>query len=169
MKKILLVLILVVVFSGAAFADHPDNQLGIGVMFRWGDSLFEKGATHYAGAALSLKVPSIPIFWGINMSFGSNHFGLGVTGDKYFMEGALVPDINLHYFIGLGGWVNMWGFSDSFGLSFGARLPIGISWHLVDMIEIFLDVAPSLGIRVTPGFEFPAGGLPIELGFRIWL
>jgi hypothetical protein len=163
-KKILLVLILVVVFSGAVFADHPENKLGIGVMGRW-SGLWD--GIGYPGAALSLKVPGVPIFWGINLGFDSNYFSIGVSGDKYFMEGALVSDIKLHYFIGLGLWADLTRAGDTY-LSFGARLPIGLSWHLVDPVEIFLDVAPSLGVSINP-FHFPAGGWPIELGIRLWL
>jgi hypothetical protein len=36
------------------------------------------------------------------------------------------------------------------------------------MLEIFVDVAPSFGISLNP-FKFPAGGLPLEVGFRLWL
>jgi hypothetical protein len=168
MKKILLVLILVVVFSGVAFADHPDDQMGIGVMFRWDTITWKNDFDNNIGVALSLKAPSVPIFWGVNFGFGKNYFGLGVTGDKYFMEGTLVSAINLHLFVGLGMYGSLFRIVDSYSFGFGLRLPIGLSWHVIDMLEVFLDVAPSLGISVNP-FNFPAGGLPLELGFRLWL
>jgi hypothetical protein len=165
MKKILLVIILAVIFSGVAFADHPENQLGIGVMGGY-YSTFSGGFGGSAGFGLSLKVPSVPIFWGIYVpSF--NPLYLGVSGDKYLYEGDLVSDINLHWFLGLGGWFNI-GFSDPFYFVVGARLPVGLSWHVIDMLEVFLNVAPNLGLRLTQGAGL-VGGIPFELGIRLWL
>jgi hypothetical protein len=170
MKRFLIVLILVVVFSGAAFADHPEDQWGVGVMFRW-DLAWDRDFGDYSGAAFSLKVPDVPIFWGINLGFGSHYFKLGVTGDKYFIDQSLVPDINLHWYVGIGGYVNFYHVWDYFSFGFGARLPIGLSWH-IDIVEVFLDVAPGLGIRISPSygdkFNFPDGSLAFELGVRLW-
>jgi opacity protein-like surface antigen len=164
MKKILLVSVLAVIMAGAVFADHPDNKLGIGVMAGWYGGWGSGGLAH---TALSLKIPNVPIFWGANFSFSSNHFSLGVFGDKYFIERVLVSDIGLHWYVGVGAWVNL-GFGDASDLSAGARLPIGLSWHMLDFLELFMDVAPSLGIKIIPEIYFPAGGWPIELGVRFW-
>jgi hypothetical protein len=164
MKKILIVLVFVVVFSGAAFADHPDNQLGIGII--GGGYISFSGNGHSGGVGLSLKVPSLPIFWAFYLpSF--NPLSLGISGDYYLIEGVLVPDINLHWFAGLGGWLTLGGFNSNLWLSLGARVPLGLSWHLVDMFEIFLNVAPSLGLQVTSPQGF-YGFLPVELGIRLW-
>ncbi|MCL2210024.1 MAG: DUF3996 domain-containing protein [Treponema sp.] len=164
MKKIVIVLILSVIICGTAFADHPDGKFGIGIMGGWYGGW---GTSGYPSASLSLKIPDIPVFWGVNLSFGTGYFALGVSGDMYFLEGSLVPDVRLDWFIGLGGWLNI-GFGSATDFSFGARLPIGLSWHVIDMIEIFLNVAPSLGLQVAPKVYFPAGGWPIELGIRLW-
>jgi hypothetical protein len=173
MKKILLVLILIVVFSGVAFAHHPNDQMGIGVMFRWDTITWGNDYGNTLGVALSLKAPGVPIFWGVNFGFRENYFGLGVTGDKYFMEGALVPAINLHMFVGLGFYGSLFRVGDAFSFQVGARLPIGLSWHVIEMLEVFVDVAPSFGIRIASKSEkkikFPAGSLPLEVGFRLWL
>jgi len=167
MKKMLLVSILILVMAGAAFADHPNDKFGIGIMAGyWGG--WEKGGGS-AHTALSLKIPNIPIFWAINLGFDSNYFRMGVSGDYYLAEGVLVSDINLHWFAGLGAWVNLAFVSDNTYLSLGGRVPIGLSWHVLEIMEIFLDIAPSLGFQVTPDFHFPSGGWPIEIGIRIWL
>lgn len=88
MKRLLLVLILVVFFSGVAFADHPENKLGIGVMGRWA-GLWD--GTGSPGAALSLKIPGVPIFWGINLGINKDYFSLGISGDSIFLKALLFP------------------------------------------------------------------------------
>lgn len=166
MKKFLLVLVLfAIIATGTVFADHSNNKLGIGVMGGWYGGWGTSGWGH---AALSLKLPSIPIFWGISFGLGENHFYLGIQGDNYFYEGALVPQVNLHWFVGLGAWINVGGFGDNPFLSLGARIPLGLSWHIVDFLEVFLDIAPSLGLQVLPSVYFPAGGWPLEIGIRLW-
>jgi len=165
MKKILLVVILTVIMAGAVFADHPDNKFGIGVMAGWYGGWGSGGLAH---TALSLKIPNVPVFWGANLGFSSDHFSLGISGDKYFIESALVSGIGLHWYVGLGAWVDLLWFGDTADLSVGARLPIGLSWHILNFLELFLDVAPSLGVQIVPEFYFPAGGWPIELGVRFW-
>jgi len=164
MKKTVLVLILLAVISAGAFADHPGG-FGIGVVGgysgAWGAG---KGYSHYG---LSLKVPSIPIYWAVNMHITDDVFSFGLTGDKYILDNKLVPDINLNWFIGVGGWGGI-TISKELALSIGLRVPIGLSWQPLPLLEIFLDIAPSLGLAINP-LDFPAGGWPIELGLRFWL
>ena len=166
MKKLLLVSILILVTAGAAFADHP-KSFGIGLTgVRYQN--WEGGGSWQT--ALSLKVPAVPIFWAIYLGIGEGYTHLYVSGDKYVLEGELVPDINLHYYIGVGLY-GMLGFYDNSDadtlLAMGARVPIGLSWHAVDFLEVFLALVPSLGVRVNP-IHFPDGGWPFELGVRIW-
>ena len=166
MKKILLVFVLFIVLTGVASADHPDNKLGLGVMGGWHGAWSSGGGWGYT--SFSLKVPNVPLFWAINLGFKRNYFRLGVSGDIYFYERDLVSNINLHWMIGVGGWINI-GFGDAKGLAFGARLPIGVSWHALPFLEFFADIAPSLGFQLAPEFYFPAGGWPLEIGVRLWL
>jgi hypothetical protein len=167
MKKLLLVLALALILSVSVFADHPGG-LGIGIQGGYYGG-WESGSGA-PGAALSLKLPSIPIFWAISAHGESNFFTLGVAGDLYLIENALVPQINLHWHAGLGGWVGIGLGGDDLVLALGARVPIGLHIHLLDnFLELFLGVAPNLGVVISPEFHFPAGGWPIELGIRIWL
>jgi opacity protein-like surface antigen len=172
MKKLILIVLLgLVIATAGVFADHPAGW-GIGVEgqynFAWEG--FEGGS----GAALSLKAPQLPIFWGISLSFRDDTFGISVTGDKYITDKALIPDINLGWYLGLGGYVGLLHWSGYNMINFGARLPIGLSWRPLDFLELFLDVAPSLGLGIYFGdyvgdnFEFPEGGLGMDIGVRLW-
>jgi hypothetical protein len=168
MKKVMLVFVLFFILAGALSADHPENNLGLGVMGGWHGNWESLGGWGHGYTAFSLKIPKIPIFWALNLGFSSKYFILGISGDKYLFERDLVSEINLHWMIGLGAWVNL-GLGDAKGLEVGGRLPIGVSWHILSFLELFTDVAPSLGIKLIPDFYFPAGGWPLEIGVRFWL
>jgi hypothetical protein len=189
MKKILFVFVLAVILAtGTAFADHPDG-LGIGVVGGIGWGGFNGGGAY----GLSLKIPSIPVYWAVNLGFGSNYFRVGLTGDYYMIDQVLVKDIGLHWFLGLGGFFNFYSYSDKWNgiedynhthMNFGGRVPIGLSWQPVKLLEIFLDVAPSLGVGLNSGWEVKNStgvvvakedssggffwGIPLEIGLRLW-
>jgi hypothetical protein len=166
MRKMTLILALgVMVTTGAAFADHPSGW-GIGVV---GGLNGGWGGGAWPGLTVSLKVPSLPIYWGIGVGINRDSFSLGVTGDYYFYDRQLVPEIGLNWYLGLGGYFNAY-FSSSGGVSLGGRLPIGLSWQPLkpNVLELFLDIAPSLGIGINTGSVL-AGGWGGDFGIRFWL
>jgi hypothetical protein len=173
MKKLVLVLAFLVFMAVGAFAEHPSGW-GIGIV---GQSNFAwNGFTGYPGAALSLKTPQKPIFWGINARIKNSFFGVSVTGDYYIIDKRLTPDINFGWYFGIGGYADFYhvgGDSSYNGLGVGARVPIGIYIIPVSFFEVFIDVAPSLGLGIKfgneSGLELPAGGLGADLGIRFWL
>ena len=107
----------------------------------------------------------MPIFWAIDLELQDGYLGLALAGDYYLIDSQLIP--TLHWYLGVGGFVGL-GFSDnSMDLRLGARLPIGLSWQPIPLLEIFLQVVPSLGVSVIP-FYFPYGGWGGNLGIRLW-
>ena len=170
MKKFVILFALIAILAtGTVFADHPAGT-GIGVMGLFGGHWPGGG---YGGAAFSLKLPSLPIYWGVNLHFQKGVFSLGVIGDYYLIDSVLVSDLKLHWFLGLGGRVNLSFNDDEMLFGLGARIPIGLSWQPVEqdgmLLEVFADIAPSLGVRVSPKFYFPAGGWQGDVGIRLWL
>jgi hypothetical protein len=190
MKKLVLGIALAAILAtGAAFADHP---AGWGIGIQGGVDGGWAGSGAGGGGALSLKVPGVPIFWAVNMGFGSDHFSVGVSGDYYFIDSPLVPAAKLHWFLGGGGWFHFYSYSHTaygldsnyFSFALGARLPIGLSWQPFPVLELFADFAPSLGIafdsdgksKDSTGTEYTwhegkahlAGGWGIDLGIRLW-
>ena len=163
MKRFLIVMVLVAIIgAGTAFAD---NGLGIGVL--WGGSV-ENGLHNHA--ALSLKLPSMPIFWGIRLGIGDALY-IGVQGDMYILQGNLMP--TLSWFLGLGLYGNFY-IGDAIGIGFGGRVPIGLRWRPIGLLEIFGNVTPQIGGYLGLGehgsFMFPSGGyFGFELGVRLWL
>jgi hypothetical protein len=165
MKKIVIVLTILLALSASTFADHPAKRMGIGIV---GGSGYGSGTTG-GDIGLALKLESMPIYWQLNVHLVNGYFGLGATGDVYFNDENLLKegDFKLDWFLGLGGYANL-GFGSSASAAVGARVPVGLSWHITREFELWLDVVPSLGISVVP-LEFPDWNVGGELGFRVWL
>ena len=171
MKKVILVLVLIsLVTVGTLFAEHP-NGLGIGVVGGGNYGLI--GSSFGGHAGLSLKVPSLPIFWGIIAGFVPYYFSVSVTGDSYLFDSEIIP--TLGWFLGVGGYFSFYSYTGNNGyvrLAVGGRVPVGLSWQPLDLIELFIDVAPSFGLSIgaasnnaAMGFDFM---VPVEIGFRLW-
>jgi hypothetical protein len=165
-KKIAIAIALAAILAiGRAFA--VQDGLGIGVVGGGHGRLGSSGSVA-GGGALSLKLPTIPVYWGINFSFWETLW-LGVSGDFIHLidNQALVKDIGLSWFIRLGLYGKILLGSSLSALDFGARLPIGLSWQPVKLFEIFLDAVPSLGISIYDGIHL-SDGWSGELGIRLW-
>ena len=164
MKKFLLVFALVAILTaGTAYADHP-GHLGIGIVGGYYGGWNGGGSPNWG---LSLKLPVIPVFWGVWIPSFADPLVLHVTGDSYIFDLKLVPPINLHWYLGLGGYVGL-GFYDKLAIDLGVRVPIGLSWQPVKFLELFFEVAPSFGVHIHEKATF-GGGWPLGLGLRLWI
>ena len=183
MKKLIVVLALATILAtGTAFADHPDGW-GIGLITGFhGGWVGETAAGVPIG--LSLKIPNIPVFWGLSFGFGSEFFDTRIMGDYYIFDSPLGEDLNLHWFLGVGGFFDIFRFSRSYfflgkysytSVAFGARLPVGLSWQPKNFLELFLGITPGLGINIRGSGRVEKSGAtfavfwPIELGVRLWI
>jgi hypothetical protein len=131
---------------------------------------------------LHIKAPPLPVYWSVhldilNQGTKDSAFELDLTGDYYIIDKTLAADIGLGWFLGLGGYLSFYhqGPHTSYNsLGAGARLPIGLSLQPLDFLEIFMDIAPSIGARYYFGdktpkeFGFPAGGWQGDLAVRFW-
>jgi len=166
MKKFVLCLALFAILAvGTVFADHPG---GFGIGIQGGGGSHWGGGGFHPNAALSLKLPSLPIFWAARLDIYDGYFGLGVSGDYYLIDSKLVPAIGLNWYLGIGGSLGLSFGNDWMGLGVAARLPIGLSWQPVRLLEIFLQIVPSLGVSIAPSFHFPYGGWGGDIGIRLW-
>ena len=172
MKKLVMVIALATILAtGSVFA--VQDGFGIGVVGGFGGGWGAVG-TVAGGGALSLKLPGVPVYWGINLDIWGDGMWVGLTGDFIHLidNKPIVKAIALNWFIrgGLYGKVFIGG--SSLGLDIGARLPIGLSWQPIKLIELFLDVAPSIGLGMS--FNPDGVGLGVgggwagELGIRLW-
>jgi hypothetical protein len=156
------------------FAEHPEGW-GLGVMFHGGpywDNYLDNGS---GGFALSFKAPLLPIYWGINFDFLNYHISTGISGDYYLIDKIFVSDINLGWYLGIGGvfGVEFWdiGFTR---YTLGIRAPAGLYWHflrnykVINNLELILAMTPTIGIGFGDGEIRPSGGWFAEVGLRVW-
>jgi len=176
LKKFLFVLVIGLLIGSAAFADH--EGFGIGAVGGGGGGLGY--GSEYGNVGLSLKIPVIPIFWGVYGNFLRHYKGFGFTADYYFLDSYLIDrtlsgdggsgyDLKLHWFIGGGFFFNLFtrhGGKNYFDL--GIRVPIGLSWHIVKPLELFLAVVPGIGASNWRNNIFFLG-VKGEIGLRLWL
>ncbi|MCX7024599.1 MAG: hypothetical protein NT080_08265 [Spirochaetes bacterium] len=164
MKKIVVCAVLILAAS-VAFADHS-RGLSLGVV---GGSSYGEGGFGGGDIGLALHLPSVPIFWGIRANLNDAGLGLGVTGDSYVYDQSFITkgSLNLDWFLGLGGYLNIGLYDTGTTGAFGVRVPIGLSWHIGKPIELWLDLAPGLGLSVEP-LQFPDWNVVGEVGLRFW-
>jgi hypothetical protein len=156
--------------ASATWAAHP-NGLGVGGLFSRSFS-----ETSENNGALSLKIPQVPIHWGIAFAgdTDNDYFSVSLTGDVTMKSSYWVREIKFGYFVRLGAYGRFSVLNDDFGFSAGARLPIGVqAVFFNNFLELFIDVAPTLGIGTANyahfgKFYFPDWSIPVELGIRVW-
>lgn len=166
MKKIALVLAAGIIAAGTAFADHPDDETGIGFVLNtgYGDKDF------VLNPGLSLKVKGFPVFWGLFLQsgFGDDDFtGIGITGDYYFFEKNFRNEtltnedgdynLKIDWYAGIGGFVDfLFRDSNRNSAALGIRIPAGLSWHIVRQAELAIGIVPQFGIGDIPAFRAKA-------------
>lgn len=165
-RKTLLIGIIWCMLSSVVFADHR-NGTGIGGVLGTNYGIAGAGAN----LGLSLKTPSIPIFWAAFLGIQNKNVAFGITGDKYLYDQDLVSekDFNLDWYFGIGAYLNMGSINDKFLSAAGVRFPIGLSWHINKEYEMFIALDPSVGISISPDLKFPDLFVAAELGLRYWM
>jgi hypothetical protein len=144
------------------------SAFGIGAQFNGNAS-----GVFVPGAALAIS-PNDSTHLALNWYLGEKTTTLGLTGDFWILDPAISSFSmgSFNFFLGVGLFGNLWlhdgGNSSLHG---GVRVPIGLHLYLNRQIfEIYLQAAPSLGLRFYPDF----GGtdnffIPFAVGFRFWI
>ncbi|MBT3273788.1 MAG: hypothetical protein HN368_11575 [Spirochaetales bacterium] len=148
-KKILIIAVLVALLSAPVFS------IGIGAAFSAGFVSLP------SQAMLSLKLDEYPAVFGVGASLGADSFQIGVTADWWLYRTNLVSIFDLY--IGPGLYAQI---GSNFGL--GIRIPVGLQAFVLDPLELFLEIAPALGISFGDTVSFPNFGVQGGLGFRFW-
>jgi len=159
----LLVFLFVCVFAGGAFAADHDG-FGIGTAFYGG---------YGYGPGLLLKIPPLPLYWGINVSVGGirgvqddPYFGVSISSDYHFLERAFPGNEKFGWFLG-GGLIFSHSHFDGKSALAG-RLPAGITFSPIRTLDFVFELAPSAGFCAwSSAVEFDYG-MSGSLGIRYW-
>ncbi|MEK6795287.1 MAG: DUF3996 domain-containing protein [Spirochaetota bacterium] len=172
MKKLFLTVAFAVSMSAGAFAAHSSMEgLSLGIGFR-GDYLLGSGGvgnTGY-GPAFMFKLPGFPPMFGVAFNFGAAGFNLGVTADWWLFKTTLASGtVDLCLYIGPGVY-GSFSFASSYAnIGVGLRIPVGLQLFIIAPFEIFLELAPAIGVGgIGNTIYFPAWGVQGNLGFRFW-
>lgn len=121
------------------------------------------GGTVGGGVLLSAQFDSLPFLLGLGFSGGGGSFNIGVTADWILYRAPLAGALGLY--AGPGLYVDLG--NNLFDI--GARIPVAIYIFPIDIIELFLEVAPTIGIGFGGGtVRFPEFALQGAFGFRFW-
>ncbi|MDR2150974.1 MAG: hypothetical protein LBO67_09275 [Spirochaetaceae bacterium] len=152
----------------ALFAEHPAG-IGLGLAAGGGPGLAYNSGT----AAFSLKIPSLPFYWGLAVNFYDNRARMNVQGDYYFIDKTLDSGLFIGWFCGAGFFLGLELGNSSAGFALGARVPVGLSWqyrkiNALDSLEVFAGLTPHIGCTALPVLRFDLV-FNFEIGVRIWL
>jgi len=192
MKKIVLIVALIAIIGvGTTFAGEYPNGFGIGIFGQYGFG--DIGGT---GGGLAIKLPGVPVFWGLNVGLDSgtdwSYLGFGLIGDFHFIENSLGG--NLNWWLGIGGLFRMDLYSQTFRyasnsdtadynyINIAARIPVGVNITF-STFDLYFQAVATLGARLYSGYDFTLWGIqfkedstvgfgwgvPLELGIRFWL
>ncbi|MFP3960644.1 MAG: hypothetical protein ACLFUX_10785 [Spirochaetaceae bacterium] len=113
-------------------------------------------------AMLSVKVPQLPVLWGLGLQVGENEANLGLTADWWLYTTNLFSFVNLY--VGPGLYAAL---PDP--LELGGRVPIGINAYPVEVFEVFFEVAPAMVlVSDRSGITIPDFAVQGAFGFRFW-
>lgn len=166
MRKKLGILFFLVTIAGSA------NLFSMGIGLQGN---YNAGEFFAPGIAVTFKLDSTPFYYAVNWRIEEKVQNIGVTADYWVLNKNLVYLANspLNIFFGIGGFCNLTfnqnDGADAFESSLGLRVPVGVNMYLADgVIEPFVQVAPSFGLRFIPAIEADKVYWPISAGFRIW-
>ena len=155
MKRIIIVLLVLLIAGGSAFAS---SGLGVGAAFNL-EIIGQNGVV--PGVSALFSPPKIPLMIGAAAIIGSSQTTILVTADWWLYQSPLVWKVGLY--IGPGLYVLI---ADPFQL--GVRVPVGFQIFPLDPLEIFIEITPQLGIGFGDPVTFPEFSLMGAVGARFW-
>jgi hypothetical protein len=154
MKKLIIALALAILVAASVSA------VGIGAVFG-----YDYWGLPGSNVVVTAKLDQYPFIFGLGLAVSSSGLNLGFTADDWIVNEKLfnINDIVIKWYVGLGGYLGV----SSSGFYAGARVPIGLNSFVTKQVEVFLEIAPTLALKIP--LEFPVYGLMSGLGFRFWL
>ncbi|MDR2658829.1 MAG: hypothetical protein LBC27_02405 [Spirochaetaceae bacterium] len=149
--------ILVIAAALFVFASVEAFSFGLGVRGNWGyDGI---------GGGSLLFSPNRDFHFGLSYYIG-DVLHLGLTADWWFYEWELAGPLSLYIGAGLYGWVWL---GDDVNTGLGVRVPVGLDLNPTDWLEIFLEIAPQIGVGLLPSVGISGNWISASIGIRFWI
>ncbi|MCL2186882.1 MAG: hypothetical protein FWB86_13675 [Treponema sp.] len=154
MKKFILIAALITfIGAGTAFA-----EFGIGVHGGFGGI--------GGGGGLNLAFSNVFVYIDA-VGLGNNNMNFsGAVDFLRLYDTSFAKSFN--FYIRLGICASFWGSNDYLGLAAGVRIPIGLSWRPIPLIELFLQVLPQISLQILPSIDLWGNFWGGNLGIRLW-
>lgn len=155
-RTVVLITMLIFIASGTVFA--KGTNFAIGAEY----SIDVLGGLP-GSALLSVRFPSVPVMFGFGLQITQNVFNFTLLADWWLWHQRLVGIIDLY--AGPGLFVSM-----PSSIFLGGRIPVGFQiWPLgTSLLELFLEIAPSLALLAPQGIQIPQFGVQAGAGIRFW-
>lgn len=146
-KSIVLVLMTLTLSLSGVFASNESSgrNVAIGPIF---SGNFGGIDGPLGGLGITGKIPNLPPIFGLNFSFGPSISFVGVTGDWWLYEQTLYAPANLDMYVGPGFFSDL-SLSKTTKFDCGLRIPVGLSWRPIKVLEAFVELAPAFGIAIN--------------------
>jgi len=140
---------------------------GSGSLFAWGVGV-EGGLPLVGGLPgnnlmLSLKLDGSPLL-GIGVGNLDGDPSIGVIADFWLIQEKLGGPLGI--FLGPGAYVGIQT-GDNSSVSLGGRLPVGLQIFPFNWFELFVEIAPALGVTINDSMSFD-WNIQGALGLRFW-
>lgn len=155
-KKIIIAVLVLTLAAGVSFAKESGFAIG-------GEYSIDVLGGIPGSTLLTFRLPSVPIMFGLGLQIGENNFNMALLMDWWLWHQHLVGIIDLY--AGPGIFVTL-----PSSVFIGARIPIGFQiWPLgTSLLELFLEIAPSITFLAPTGINIPQFGVQAGAGFRFW-
>jgi hypothetical protein len=155
-KKLLLVATVVLALASPSVFAATQHGWAVG-----GEAVFPfAGSSLPSSGMINFKFTKIPIMFAVGISTAP---ALGITADYWFAN-ERIADV-FDWYAGVGGYMTInWNPN---GLAVGGRIPLGLqAWPFGRNLEIFVEIAPAVGVSLVPtAFDWHLQG---ALGLRFW-
>lgn len=149
----------VIVVAALLFVVVATSGYSIGIGGAFG--LQPVGGLPGSNVMLSAKFDELPFLMGLGFALGQNQFELGFTADWWFLQQNLINFINIY--AGPGAYLGI-----AQALELGVRVPVGLNIYPINVLELFLEIAPTITVQFADPIVFPKFALQGAFGFRFW-
>lgn len=137
--------------------------------FAWGIGVqggYGLGTVPGGNVMLTAKFDNLPLL-GIGMSgLANGNVNLGLTADWWLIQEPLAGALGVY--LGPGAYLGLTtGSASTAQFMFGGRLPVGLQIFPLRWLELFIEVAPFIGGRVSNTVSLDYG-LMGAFGLRFW-